>query len=547
MAERAVRAALGAASAVLCLGVALPIAQIVRLSLVGPRGGFAGLSNYAEYFTTPALSASLGHSLGLAALSSVLSVALAFGFALVLTRTGLPWKGLFRAASLLPLYGPSLVPAIAMVYLFGNKGLVTTGLFGAVPGLDIGLYGPTGIVLGHVYYGFAQASLILLASLSAADARLYEAAASLRASPWRVFVTVTLPNSRYGLLSALFVCFTLAFTDFGIPKVVGGNFSMLATDVYKQVVGQQNFTRGAVVSVLLLLPSLAAFLADRAVRARQAALVGGRATPLRPRPHRVRDLLALGFCVAVAVGMALPLATAAFASLVRIWPYDLGLGLSHYDFERAGVRGLRPYWTSLRVAAGTAAVGTAVSFLCAVLIHRIRGHRALRSLLALLSMLPVAVPGLVLGLAYLLTFNGTPLYGTATLLVLCNSVHFFTAGHLTASTALRALDPELEEVSASLRVPWHRTLGRVTIPLCLPALVEIALYFFVSSMASVSAVIFLYGPGLPLASVEVVHLDEAGDTAAAAAMSMLLVTTNLAARLLASLARRWSSRWVHVD
>jgi iron(III) transport system permease protein len=173
--------------------------------------------------------------------------------------------------------------------------------------------------------------------------------------------------------------------------------------------------------------------------------------------------------------------------------------------------------------------------------------RSARALVALLGMVPVALPGLVLGLAYVFFFSDarnplSGLYGGMTLLVLSNVVHFFTVGFLTASAALRQLDPELEAVSASLRVPFWRSLRRVTVPLCLPAILEIGQYYFVNSMVTVSAVIFLYGPRTRLASVAVVNLDEAGDTAAAAAMSMLIVATSLGARLIYALATRGLER-----
>ena len=100
---------------------------------------------------------------------------------------------------------------------------------------------------------------------------------------WRVFWTVTLPGVRYGLISAVFVVFTLVITDFGIAKVIGGQFNVLATDAYKQVIGQQNFEMGAVVGFVLLVPAVVAFALDRQIQRRQVALLSARAVPLEPR------------------------------------------------------------------------------------------------------------------------------------------------------------------------------------------------------------------------------------------------------------------------
>ena len=146
-------------------------------------------------------------------------------------------------------------------------------------------------------------------------------------------------------------------------------------------------------------------------------------------------------------------------------------------------------------------------------------------------MLPMAVPGLVLGLAYIFFFNqpANPLHGlyhTLTLLTLCTVVHFYTTGHLTAVTALKALDPEFESVSASMKVPFYKTFWRVTLPICTPALVDIARYFFINAMTTISAVVFLYSPETKLAAIAILNLDEAGEIGAAAAMAVLIAAAN---------------------
>jgi iron(III) transport system permease protein len=531
------RALVVASAAALVLAVALPLGEVLRQSVLDRSGmRFVGAANFVAYFSAPGMAASFRNSLFAALLSTLICVPLAFACAWALTRTNMPGKRLVRTAAMLPVFAPSLVPAIGLVYLFGNKGLVTTGFFGVLPGVDIGLYGMTGIVMGEVVHGLPHAVLILTATLALADARLYEAAEVLGATPLRRLWTVTLPGARYGLLSAGFVCFTLAVTDFGVPKVVGGNTSVLATEVYKQVIGQQNLVMGATAGVLLLVPCVLGFVLDRLVRRRQAAVLGTQIVPLRPVRRPLRDVLALGMCLAVVLPVVGLFAVALYASVVRMWPYDLSLSLIHYQFERVGIDGLGPWWNSVRLAAYSALLGTAAAFGTAWLCEKTPVLGPVRRLLQFLSMVPVALPGIVLGLAYIFFFApvGRPwsaLYGTAALVVLSNVVHFHTVGFLTASAALRRLDPELETVSASLGVPLWRLLRRVTLPMTLPAITETASYYFVSSMVTVSAVIFLYPPELPLASVSVVQLDDAGDTASAAAMSMLIVATSITVSL----------------
>ncbi|MEF3697035.1 putative 2-aminoethylphosphonate ABC transporter permease subunit [Desulfolutivibrio sp.] len=562
-AMRALRAGL---LVLLCLwltvAVLFPLATLAVKSLTTPDGAFAGFDNFIRYFSTPSLAVSFGNSLFVSAATTLVAVSLGFAYAYALTRTAIPAKGFFLTVAMMPLFAPTLLNGIVLVYLFGKKGLVTTGFFGILPfGLDIGLYGAVGIILAEVLFVFPQAVLILTMALSMTDARLYEAAHSLGASPGRVFFTVTLPGVRYGLVSACFVGFILSFTDFGAPKVVGGFFNVLATDIYKQVIGQQNFVMGATVSMILLFPTVLAFLADRVSRRRQSSMIGARSVPLVPRPDPVRDRPFFLFCLLVALAVISFFLVAVFASLIKVWPYDLSLTLAHYDFSGTGGGGYRAFFNSLKMSAISAVAGTVATFSAAYLIEKSPGMRPIRQAASFLCIVPLALPGLVIGLSYIFFFNApafdlfglhipnpaNALYATMGILVLSNVVHFFTVGYLTAATALGQLDREFESVSESMGVPFYRTFLRVTAPVCLPAILEIGLYFFVNSMATVSAVIFLYSADIPLAAVAVANMDDAGDIAPACAMSVLIVGANVAVRILYGLAtkrlRRRTQTW----
>jgi iron(III) transport system permease protein len=525
--------------------VVLPLFQLLSKSFNDADGNFIGLANYITYFRTPALSNSLTNSLFVSLVTTVVSVTLGFLFAYALTRTTIVGKGFFKAIAMMPLFAPTLLNGIALVYLFGRKGLITRGFFGALPGIDIHLYGPVGIIISEVLFTFPQAVLILSIALTMTDARLYEAAESLGASKARTFWTVTLPGVRYGLLSAVFVCFILAFTDFGAPKVVGGNYNILATDIYKQVIGQQNFTMGAVVSVVLLIPTVAAFIVDRIVQRKQVAIIAAKSVPLTPQPNPLRDGVYLGFCSLVVLLIMGFYLTAVYASLVKVWPYPLTLGFWHYNFTGTGGGGYNAFFNSIRMSLYSAVFGTAITFCAAYLIEKTRQMNSLRQTAYFLSILPLALPGLVIGLAYIFFFNAlgwdiggltipNPLnfiYASMAILVISNIVHFFSVSFLTATTALKQLDREFETVSESMGVPFTKTFARVTVPVCIPAILEIGMYYFVNSMATVSAVIFLYSADIPLASVAVANMDDAGDVAPACAMSVLILLTNLTVRI----------------
>jgi iron(III) transport system permease protein len=483
------------------------------------------------------LIGSIWNSLYVSLLTTAIVVPLAFVYAYALTRSAMPLKGLFATLALIPILAPSLLAALSLIYLFGNQGLMRWLLFGN------SIYGPIGIVMAQVFYSFPFALMILVTALRTSDARLYEAALALRASRTRIFFTVTLPGAKYGVVSAAFVVFTLVMTDFGVPKVIGGRFDVLATDVYKQVIGQQNFQMGAVVGMVLLVPALLSFVIDRLTTRKQVALLSARAVPFVPKPNKRFDRAMLAYCTVIAALIVFILAMAAWGSVIQYWPYNLSFTLRHYDFASADASGWESYWNSLKLACWTALVGTAVIFTGAWLVEKSRGFRLLVNVAQFFAMLPLAVPGLVLGLAYIFFFINpanplTFIYGTLAILVVNCLAHFYTVGHLTATTALKQLDPEFEAVSASLKVPIVRTFWRVTVPVCLPAILDIAVYLFVNAMTTVSAVIFLYGADTKLASVAVVAMDEAGRTASAAGMAMMIVATSAGVKLLQVLISR---------
>jgi iron(III) transport system permease protein len=489
------------------------------------------LDNYLFYFETPSLRWSIVNSLMVSLITMAIVVPLAFGFAYGITRSSMAFKGLFKTIALVPILVPSLLPGIGLVYLFGNQGPLTSLLMGEQ------IYGPIGIVIASTFFTFPHAFLIILVALSISDARLYEASIALRATRWRTFWTVTVPGARYGLISSAFVVFTLVITDFGVPKVIGGGFNVLALDIYKQVIGQQNFQMGAVVSMILLVPALVAFGVDRQVNRRQVALLSARAVPYIPKPNLRFDTTMLAYCCVVSFFILGILAMCQLAALFKFWPYDLSFSLKNYDFDRMDGGGWDSYGNSLRLAFYVAIIGTVTVFVGAFLVEKTRVFAGGRWLLQLLAMMPMAVPGMVLGLSYIFFFNhpDNPLgfiYGTMAILVICTIAHFYTVAHLTATTALKQMDREFESVSASLKQSVWKGFGRVTMPVCQPAILDIAIYMFVNAMTTVSAVVFLYSPQTTLAAVAVLNMDDAGDIAPAAAMGMMIFYTNVTARLL---------------
>ena len=536
----------------LFVAIFLPLYAMLSKSFQDAEGNFTGLANYREYFGTPTLVTSVQHTLTIGVVITVIVVVLAFIYAYALTRSCMPLKGFFRGVAMVPILAPSLLPAISLVYLFGNQGMVKGILMGQT------IYGPIGIVIALAFWIFPHTVLILTTALSMADARLYEAAIALRASKLRIFFSVTLPGAKYGVMSACFVAFTYAITDFGAPKVIGGWYNVLSVDIYKQVVGQWNFQMGAVVSVVLLFPVIFSFIADRIVQRRQIALISSGSVPLEPKPNKKFDRIMLAYCLTISFILLGILAVSAYASFIKFWPYNLNLTLDNYQFDLMDGGGWAAYQNSIILGIWTAILGTLVIFTGAYLIEKSRLFSKFRSALQFIAIIPLAVPGMVLGLAYIFFFNPTKfsipftgveltnpfnfLYATMGILVICTITHYYTVPHLTAVTALKQMDSEFETVSASLKVSFFKTFTRVTFPVCLPAILDISIYLFVNAMTTVSAVVFLWGPQTHLASVAVLNMDDQGDVAPAAAMAMMIVYTSATVRIAYGLLTRGIER-----
>jgi iron(III) transport system permease protein len=524
-----------------CAALALfligPLLMILVKSVQDKDGAYIGLVHFREYFATPALQQSIWNTLFVATAVTFITVPLAFTYAYALTRSCMPGRSVFRVLALTPILAPSLMAAISFIQWFGTQGLLKGLLMGH------SVYGPIGIILSAVYATFPHALMIVLTALLLADGRLYEAAESLRTPTWRRFFTITLPGAKYGLVSATMVVFSYTVSDFGIPKVIGGNYNVLAVDIFKQVIGQQNFNKGAVVSLVLLLPVLFAFSVDWVMRRRLQAQFSSRAVPYVPRPSPAFDRAMLVFCSLVAVYLLAVLGMAVYTSFIKLWPYDKSFSLRHYVYGLIDAGVIVDYFNSLKMALYSALFGTVFVFLVAYLLEKTRGMATLKALVRLVATIPMAVPGLVLGLGYIFFFNHPDnplngLYHTMGILVLSTIVHYYTSSHMTAVTALKALDDEFESVSASLKVPFYRTFFRVTVPVCLPAVLDIGRYLFVNGMVTISAVVFLYAPDTRVASVSILNMDEAGEIGAAAGMATLIVASSTAMCILYAIVTR---------
>jgi len=514
-----------------------PLAELGIRSVSDADGNFVGLANLAAYLDSPGLVSALVHSLVTSLLITLLVVPAAFLLAYGLTHARFPGRKLCSVLMLLPLFVPSLLPAIGLVYLFGAQGAVRFLLCGQE------LYGPLGIVLGGSVFALPHAVLLLQTTLRNVDSRLYSAAASMGAGPWRRFVSVTLPNARYGIISASFVVFTLAITDFGVPKVLGGDYSVLATEIFAQVIGQQNFTMGAIISLVLMAPTVLTLSLDAWARRAHSRLRVQNARPVSDVEQKNAPALGAA-CWAV---MLLPIGSIAvvvFASFMAFWPYEMTFVLDNYLFEDAGYS-LSALGTSVAMALCAALAGTALLYTGAYLVERAHVPAMLKAAYRLLLLLPLSLPGLVLGLAYIFAFNSGPLsflYDSFPILVINTVVHFSTVSHLTCVSALAKVDGNYEKAGQSMGVPAWKTALRVVVPLCRLPLSDVFFYLFINAMTTVSAMAFLCGGSYTVAAISIVNMYDSGFLGSAAAMSTLVLSVTAGAGVLHVLFKRITTR-----
>ena len=531
--------AMGFLLAILIFFLLYPVYDICKLSFY--REGVLTLKNYASYFSTPRMFRSLTNSLYVSIVTMVITTVLAFFFAYGLTRTTIPGKGLFYTVSTFPLIAPSIIQGLALILLFGRNGLVTRYVLHT----DWNIYGATGIIAAECLYCFPNALFILYTTLSAVDTRLDEAAQSLGASALKTFYKVTLPSAKYGIASAAALSFNLTITDFGVPVVIGGNYSVLATDIYQQVIGMQRFDLGATISVILLIPSVAAFLLNYYLTKKSYALISGQARPFLQPSRPLKKWAFSIYCWIPCVFILIVFITVFLGSFVKTWPYDFSLTLKHFNFPSLGghaplwthfwtsiLKGewqaiiaykYAPIWNSLLVSILVAIGGASLTLLAGYIIEKKKPKGD--QILYTLSVLPAAIPGTVMGLGYILAFNKPYffIYGTYWIIIINIIICNFTLGVLSSIANLKQIDKSIEEAAVSLGANPIATFTRVVFPLTRTAFFSNMAFFFMRSMTTISAVIFLISAKVKLAAIEIIFLDIDGRTASANAMCTIII------------------------
>jgi iron(III) transport system permease protein len=376
---------------------------------------------------------------------------------------------------------PSISQGMGLVLLLGSNGIITRLL-----GLKYSIYGFGGVVAGSVLYAFPIAFLMLADILKYEDGSPYEAASVLGIPRLHQFFSITFPYLRKPLISVVFATFTLIFTDYGIPLMIGGRFTTLPVLMYQEVIGLLNFSRGSVIGSFLLVPAVVAFIFDvlNKDKGNQSFVAQGR----EKKTNALRDLCAFVYCIIICAAIALPVVVFSVLTFVTAYPVDTSF--SFVNITKTLRMGAGKYLVnSLMIALGTSVLGTSLSYIIAYFTARTPGKSS--KVLHLVSITSLAIPGLVLGLSYVLFFKGTFVYGTLAMLILVNTVHFLASPYLMAYNSLGKLNINLEDVGRTLGVRRFFILKDVLVPQTKLTIIEMFSYFFVNSMMTISAVSFL--------------------------------------------------------
>ncbi len=505
----------------------VPVFNILRLSITpyieeshSFRKGVT-FDNFYNYFTKPSVVQSLYNSLYVSVWATVITTVLAFFFSYGLTRTTIKLKKTLYYMSMAPLIAPSLLQAMVLISLFGANGLITSGILKT----EWNIYGPVGIIISEVLYCFPHAMIILYTTLSAVDSRLDEAASSLGASGITTFFRITVPTARYGIFSAAALVFNLTITDFGNPIIIGRGYRVLATEIYLQVIGMQRFDMGTTIAVILLVPSVIAFMLNYYFTQKSNALVSSQAKPLLPPSRPLKKYSFTSYCWFIAVLLLSVIVIVVIKAFVNLWMYDWTLTMKHFHFRIPG--GLGVLWTSMWISVFVAVAGASVTMVNGYIIEKKKPFFA--QPLYMMSVIPAAVPGLVMGLSYILIFNtkflalDEILYGKPALIIINIIVCNFTLGTLSSISNMKNIDMEMDEAATSLGAGITSTFLRVIFPLNRVSFLSNLIYYFMRSMVTISAVIFLISPDVHLAAVSVINLEKDGKEGASSAMTTLII------------------------
>lgn len=462
-------------------------------------------------------SKALIQSLVVSCTATVISVSLAGILSWAVARTNIRRKTILNTLLTLPMLIPSISHGMGLIIILGANGWLSRLI-----GLDGGVYGFWGIVIGSVMYSFPVAYLMLYDVLRYEDGTPYEAAEVIGLTAKNKFFAITLPYLRKPLISVIFATFTLIITDYGVPLMVGGKYMTLPVMMYQDVIGMLDFGKGSVIGMILLAPALIACILDMANRDKGNSSFVGRQIAIRKNSSR--DRVAKIICILVILLIFLPIGSFAILGFVTKYPIDMTLSMKNIS-QAIGMGALRYLRNSLVIAVVVSILGTAMAVLNAYMTAR--NKTKLSYVLHLMSITSLAIPGLVLGLSYVMFFKSTPIYGTFAIIFLVNSMHFFSSPYLMAYNTFGKINENLEDVGATMGISRWLIIRDVLLPQSWGTILEMMSYFFVNCMMTISAVSFLANVNNKPLALMITQFEGQMQLECAAFVSLMILIVNV--------------------
>ncbi len=478
--------------------------------------------------TAKKFSKALRQSLLVSFTATVISVSLAGLLSWAVARTNIHHKTALNTLITIPMLIPSISHGMGLIILLGANGWLSRAL-----GLTSGIYGFLGIVIGSVMYSFPVAYLMLYDVLRYEDGTPYEAAEVMGFTTRDKFFSITLPYLRKPLISVIFATFTMIITDYGVPLMVGGKYMTLPIMMYQDVIGMLDFGKGSVIGMILLIPALIACILDMANRDKgNGAFVG---KPYRIKENKRRDRIARIIVILTVILVFLPIGSFSVLGFMKKYPIDMSFSLTNAA-QAVNMGALRYLKNSLIIALTVSFLGTALALFNAYLTAR--NKTKLSYVLHLMSITSLAIPGIVLGLSYVMFFKTTPIYGTFAMLFLVNSMHFFASPYLMAYNTFGKINENLEDVGATMGISRWGILKDVLLPQSTSTILEMMSYFFVNCMMTISAVSFLANVGNKPIALMITQFEGQMQLECAAFVSLTILVVNVVMKYAVFIAKR---------
>jgi len=499
--------------------VVLPLYKILQISFV--IDGRFTFSVFLKLLSKSYNIRPFYNSLKLGLAVALLGTTIGFIFAYALTRLDIPFKGFFRAVATFPIVSPPFVISLAAIMLLGNNGLITRHLLQGR--FDFELYGFSGLLIVETLAYFPTAFMTLFGVLQGIDPSLENAALNLGASKGKVFRSITLPLATPGIGSALLLVFTQSLADFGNPMILSGNFPVLSTQAYLQITGMYNLQNGAALAILLLIPSLIAFFAQKYwISKKSYVTVTGKPSSDRIKTEdRFTKYTVMGFCILMTGAILLFYGMVIGGSFVEVWGANNSFSLNNYNHVfTTGWEYIKDTLILALIATPIAGVlGMVIAFLV------VRKDFPGKGLMEVTSLLSFAVPGTVVGIGYILAFNQKPLQltGTALIIILLFVFRRMPVGIRAGIAELQQIDTSIEEASTDLGADSMTTFRKITLPLITPAFFSGLAFSFVKCMTAISAIIFVVSGRWNLITIAILGSVENADLSQAAAFSIVII------------------------